>query len=693
MSSDSWQQSEPSLHDGGLTIFSGSTFALTDAVGDMRAEPQGFFVSDRRALHHLRLTIDDHETVVLRAGLHGDDSAHVIRRATRRTGPVAPPLLVSTTLRVQAGSMQVRLLFRNNDVADRLLHWTLALDADFADIFAVKEGRVAHQPAGHQIRLTDDRLEFVGPNMTTVVTTPDESAGLSARGVAESLVLTGRTGIERVVDVEAVHDGRPAASPLTASSRRLRRPQLSTRSSDLADAVDRGFEDVEALRIHDPVTGSDTLAAGAPWFMTLFGRDSLITSLMAAPFDQHLGLQVLRSLASRQGRVVDAVSEEEPGRILHETRMAADVSLFEEHRTRYYGSTDSTPLFVITAAELVRNGLPTSSIQDLMPVVDACLGWIEKYGDRDGDGFVESIRLSEGGLVNQGWKDSWNAIVDHEGRILDPPYALIEVQAYVYAAFRARAYLARALGESSGAPWDARARRLRSAIDEAFWLPAERTYALALSADKVPVASSTSNAGHMLWTGAALPHRVGPLAATLMSRRLRTHWGIRTLASDHLSYDPLGYHTGSVWPHDTALIAWGMSRWGLGRAAAEISESLVRTSAYFGGSLPELVTGLDVSDPLAGSSPVRFPTACSPQAWAAASPLLLLRSVLGLEVDHPQGAVHLNPHVPDAWLPLTLHQIRSGGERILVRADSSGHAELVGLSGDLTVQRRPFFAG
>jgi glycogen debranching enzyme len=346
---------------------------------------------------------------------------------------------------------------------------------------------------------------------------------------------------------------------------------------------------------------------------------------------------------------------------------------------------------VIAAAELARNGAPLSAIEELMPAVDGCLGWLSKFGDLDGDGFVESVRRSDGGLVNQGWKDSWNAIVDEQGHVVDPPVTLVEVQAYVYAALRARAYLARVLGESSGATWDARARLLRLAIDGAYWLPELGTYALALTSDGRPLATSTSNAGHLLWTGAALPKRVPALAATLMSRRLRTHWGLRTLASDHPAYDPLGYHTGGIWPHDTALVAWGLSRWGLGRAAAELSSSLVRTSAYFGGGLPELVAGLDATDPISGASPVRFPTACSPQAWAAASPMLLLRAVLGLEVDRPGGQIHVNPHVPDAWLPLTLHQIRTGGERMLVRVLATGKAEVVGPATSVTVHNGPIF--
>jgi len=688
-SSDAWQQSEPSLHEGGLTVFAGSTFVLTDAVGDIRSEPHGFFVADRRALSRLRLVLDDHETVVLRAGLHDDDEAQVVRRALPAEGPLLPALLVSTTLQVDPSSLQLRLLVRNSGAAPRLLRWHVEVGADFADIFAVKEGRAA---AAHvEVRSDADQLELAGAGMTTTVTCREPGPALDATGVHEELLIGPRATVERLVDVEVLRDGAAAAVPLAPASRHVRRPQLATRSRDLDLAVDKGFEDVEALRIHDPVTAADTLAAGVPWFMTLFGRDSLLTSIMTAHFDQHLGLQVLQSLAKRQGKVVDAASEEEPGRILHETRMNADVPLFEGDRSRYYGSTDATPLFVVAAAELVRCGLALELIEPLMPAVDGCLRWIDTYGDIDGDGFVESVRRSPGGLVNQGWKDSWNAIVDAGGGIVDPPVALVEVQGYVYAALRARGYLARALGESSGATWDARALHVRQAVDSAFWLPDLGTYALALAPDKTPVASSTSNAGHLLWTGAALPERVHRLAATLMSRRMRTHWGIRTLASDHPAYDPLGYHTGSVWPHDTALIAWGLSRWGLGRAAGEICSGLLRAATYFGGTLPELMAGLDASDPIAGQSPVRFPTACSPQAWAAASPLLMLRTVLGLEVDRPEQHVHLNPHVPDAWLPLTLHQIRTGGERLLVRVAPSGQAEVVGLPDGVEVVRGPYF--
>ena len=424
--------------------------------------------------------------------------------------------------------------------------------------------------------------------------------------------------------------------------------------------------------------------------MTLFGRDSLMSAIMAAAWDQQLGLDVLTSLAARQGRVVDAASEEEPGRILHETRLSSGTSLFPGHHTVYYGSTDSTPLFVVLLAELVTNGLEPDDAARLLPHADACLGWLDHFGDIDQDGFVESIARSPSGLVNQGWKDSWNAIVDARGDVVKPPLCLVEVQAYWYAALKGRAMMARVVEGASGATWDARADALRARVDAAFWSPELDTYSLALDPDKRPLVTSTSNAGHMLWTGCALPERVASLGASLMSRRLRSHWGLRTLETGNPAFDPLGYHTGSVWPHDTALVAWGLSRHGLGRGAQELVMSLVRASSYSDGALPELLAGFDISDEVGGGAPVPFPTACSPQAWAAASPLLLLRTVLGLEVDVPAKRVHLDAHVPEEWLPMTLHNFRLFGAPVVLRA-SHAQVRLDGLPTDVELVRGPLW--
>ncbi|HET7900562.1 MAG TPA: glycogen debranching N-terminal domain-containing protein [Candidatus Nanopelagicales bacterium] len=687
---DDWQQAEPVRHQGGLTLFSGSTFVLTDGAGELHEEPHGFFVADRRVLSRLTLGVERHALEVLRSTRSDENEAQVLRRSTG-AGEEMHALLFCTEIEVRPGELLLRILIRNGAAEPRDIDWTLRAAADFADIFAVKEARAPHVHHESAKLVGHHQLVIEGDGgLRTELTFREGSVVELEHGVSEHLVIPRHTTVERLVTVEAFSSQGRLGEPMTSHVRPLRRPQVSTRSTELSDALARGLEDLDALRVQDRLTGSATLAAGAPWFMTLFGRDSLISAIMAASYDQRLGLDVLRSLAGRQGRTVDPVSEEEPGRIVHETRMTTGTSLFEGNRTRYYGSTDATPLFVIALADLVRHGLGHDDAVALLPNADGCLSWISQYGDIDGDGFVESVRRHDGGLINQGWKDSWNAIVDEDGQVVDAPLSLIEVQAYWYAALRSRAYLARALEGGSGATWDAQAETLRVAIDDAFWLPDLQTYALALGPDKAVLRTSTSNAGHMLWTGAALPERVAGLGSTLMQRTLRTHWGLRTLTARNPAYDPLGYHTGSVWPHDTALVAWGMSRWGLGRAGRELGQALIRASSFFEGTLPELVAGFDVGDELGGGSPVRFPTACSPQAWAAASPLLVLRSVLGLEVDIPGKRVWLDPHVPEDWLPLTVHGIRLGPLRIVVKV-THDRAHVEGVPDGFEIVRGSFF--
>jgi glycogen debranching enzyme len=692
MSTTGWDKVEPAVLDGGITLLDGSTFAITDALGEIRGEPQGFFVADRRVVSRLRLRLVDRQLMPLRV-VHGDDNdVTVVRRAMPLPEERGlPPLLCSWRVSVQPGSLTVHLLLRNTSAVARPAAWRVRLAGDFADIFAVKESRADDLPSRPGAPSASDGRWQVGGDGLRLVATASPAVRADEDGLAEDLVLQARQTAQRVISL-VVWDREGPVGEASADPRddEVRRAQIWTPSPELRVAVGRSARDLGALRIEDPLTGGDAIAAGAPWFMTLFGRDSLLTSVMTAGWDPSLLGDVLRSLAARQGTVVDRDSEEEPGRILHETRMVAESALFQGARHRYYGSTDATPLFVVALGEAVRQGMHRTVALDLLEAADRALGWIDTYGDLDGDGFVESAPRTSAGLVNQGWKDSWNAVVDGAGALVPPPYALIEVQAYVYAAFAARAYLAEVLGEGPADAWAARAGELRQRIDDAFWLDELRTYAFALGPDKAPLHTSTSNAGHMLWTGAALPHRVAPLTRTLMSRPLRTHWGLRTLASDHPAYDAFGYHLGSVWPHDSALVAWGLARWGAGRAGAEIARALIRTSTHFGGALPELVAGVEVGDVIAGTAPLPFPTACSPQAWSAAAPVLLLRAVLGLEVDLPRREVHLLPAVPEHWLPLTLHQVAVGPLLLSVRVTVDG-TTITGLPDDVRVVHRPWF--
>jgi glycogen debranching enzyme len=423
--------------------------------------------------------------------------------------------------------------------------------------------------------------------------------------------------------------------------------------------LQRSGEDLGALRIFDPEHPDlEVVAAGAPWFMALFGRDSLLTSWMTLPWVPALARGTLHTLARLQGDATDLLSEEEPGRILHEVRLGLDASRAIGGSSVYYGSVDATPLFVMLVGEAARWGMDDDDVAALLPAVDRALAWVTEYGDGDGDGFVEYQRKTDRGLLNQGWKDSADAISFRDGRRAHGTIALAEVQAYVYGAYRARAMLARRTGEATvAARWDERADTLRRRFDEAFWMPALRHHALALDGDKRQVDSLASNLGHCLWAGIVDDRRVDALVEHLLSPEMFTGWGVRTLSSAMTSYNPVSYHNGSVWPHDNALLVAGLVRYGRHDAAARIAQALVETAGAFGGRLPELFCGFGREDlPF----PVPYPTSCSPQAWAAATPIALATSLLGVDPDQEA----FDSHLPSSWGRVRLDGVHVGGRRV-----------------------------
>ena len=436
------------------------------------------------------------------------------------------------------------------------------------------------------------------------------------------------------------------------------RPILTTPSDGLSEAMERSVDDLGALRLFDPTTSRrPVIAAGAPWFMTLFGRDSLLAAWMALPLGIELPLGVLEALALLQGSKVDAASEEEPGRILHELRFTEASTLSLLSGSPYYGSVDSTPLFVMLLAEACRWGAAPEDVEALLPAADAALRWIITFGDLDGDGFVEHLRRSPLGLANQGWKDSWDGIRYRDGSVATAPMALCEVQAYVFGAYRARAELARWFGAShdSAAEWDERATALRSAFNERYWMDDVGTFAVALDADKHQVGSVTSNPAHCLWTGIVDEQLAPRVGASLVSAPLWSGWGIRTLSADNAGYNPMSYHCGSVWPHDNAIAVAGLARYGLFTEARQVAEGLLRAAAADEGALPELFCGVERDDV---GVPVSYPTSCQPQAWAAAAPLLVLRSLLGFEPSAPDQVLRLRGgDLPGDCLPLTWNGI------------------------------------
>lgn len=436
---------------------------------------------------------------------------------------------------------------------------------------------------------------------------------------------------------------------------------MTAEDEDVEDLLRTSARDLDSLRmtgVGEP--GRVVLAAGAPWFMALFGRDSLLASYMALAADRTLALGVLRTLAEHQGsRVVDT-TDEEPGRILHEIRRGRAASAALGGAGVYYGSADATPLFVNVMGELHRWGvLAGDDLARLLPHADRALAWTTGHGDRDGDGFVEYARRSEHGLLHQGWKDSTDALSFADGTPATGPIALAEVQGYTYRAWRDRAEMARAVGDDTrAAECDDRADVLRERFNRAFWLPDDGWFALALDGDKRPVDALASNMGHCLWSGIVDDTLAPAVAARLVSPELFSGWGVRTLAVGMGAYNPVSYHNGSVWPHDNALIVDGLLRYGFVAEAQRVAEGMLDAAAHFRGRLPELFCGFDRQE---HPQPIAYPTSCAPQAWAAASAFHLLRVLLRFAPDIPQRTYRLAPVLPERLGAVRVEGLRLGG--------------------------------
>lgn len=683
----------PRAISAGVTLVEGSTFCIGETGGRISANrAEGLFVRDTRVLSHWRLTVDGLEPQPLTVRYDEPYSATLLARTAPRAGTADSTALVMISRHVGDG-MREDLVVRNLSGQPLDCAIVLEVDADFADLFEVKEGRTGRDVVT-AARAMNGAVQISRPELAMSVTVIGSGATTTDRELRWEINLPGRGEWSACIEylpalgTDAVPPRYPCGTPVnrSAPAQRLREwyansPTVHTEDKTLASVLQRTLTDLGALRIFDPNhLERSVVAAGAPWFMALFGRDSLLTSWMVLPLDRRLAVGTLQSLADLQGTEVRATTEEQPGRIPHEVRFGRAATLLLGGGTAYYGTADATALFVMLLGELHRWGLDTRIRDDLLPHADRALEWIEHYGDVDGDGFVEYQCAAEHGLANQGWKDSWDGVNFADGSLPEAPIALAEVQGYVYAAYLARATLAAGVGDHPTAErWRAKAAQLKIAFNQAFWLPDRGWYAIGLDRDKRPIDALTSNIGHCLWTGIVDDDKAARVADHLLSPEMFSGWGIRTLATSMGAYNPVSYHNGSVWPHDNAICAAGLMRYGFTDHANRVVAAVLDASTRFGYRLPELYCGFDRAE---FDIPVPYPTSCSPQAWAAAAPLLFLRTLLRLEPSVPEGVLSVAPVVPARYLPLRVGGLRVGSDVLTVTVDADGW-QVRGLSGDL----------
>ena len=624
-------------HD--LIVVDGRSFAISGEAGDMEHATHGLVYDDVRHLSRLRLTVSGGSLELLASRAPTPLSAVVVSRMTtvvraedkeEARRPVADVLLVRR--RWLAGSLVEELTLRNPHPEPVSVEVDLELAADFAHVFDVKAGLGTGSGAeieagpGHEtwiVRSPRDSTDSTSIFLDPVPDHVDLPAGrarwrLTMEGGAESRV---------TVTVQPVSGGVPAAlepiSELTRavavrelSSWRAGVPRAVSLDARIPPALEQAVADLAALRIVDQAhPDRAVVAAGAPWFMTLFGRDSLLTAWMTLPFDGSLAAGVLGTLADLQGTRDDPASEEQPGRIIHELRRHGGSGPFSS-RSRYYGTVDATPLFVGLAAEAWRwRAVDPPGLRRLAPSLARALDWILGPADSNGDGFVDYERRDAHGLANQGWKDSWDGITFADGRLPRAPLALVEVQGYVYAALRGAAMLAEVVDLGRDADdLHEQADRLKDRFNDVFW-DRRGWFVLGLDRDGMPIDSLTTNPGHALWAGIADEDKARRYVDRLVDQDLWTGWGLRTLASSMTAYDPLSYHNGSVWPHDTALCIAGAARYGCWSAVDQLLDGVLDAARHFDGRPPELFAGVSRDDvPM----PVAYPSSCSPQAWSSA---------------------------------------------------------------------------
>ncbi|HEX6262865.1 MAG TPA: glycogen debranching N-terminal domain-containing protein [Actinomycetota bacterium] len=685
------------------------TFFVSNRFGDVpegNTAALGLYQADTRFLSRLEVTLNQLRPLLLHSSTERNYSQIVELvypvRHVLLAGPERKDNISLQRRRVLHGSLFERMRIRNFGLQDRRIGLTVSFESDFLDIFEVRG--MAREERGEMLPPEVDRHSVVlgyrgldGVTRSTTLRFSPAPETLSEREASFDLEVAAGDQVDIVLEIEPhVGDAAPTRRSMREIEQELEQvyaawEKRSTRfgASDvrLQGFLRRAVRDLRMLSSTGE-NGTRFIDAGIPWYSAMFGRDSLITAYQALTGCPKLAWSTLRGLAALQGKVDDPWREEEPGKILHELRVGELAGADEIPHTPYYGSIDATPLWLVVLGAAFRWTGDREALRELWPNALAALRWIDEHGDRDGDGYVEYERRSPRGLDNQGWKDSWDGVPWPDGTPVEPPIALVEVQGYVYQAKSLMAQLAREMGEEGlAARLESEAAELKERFNRDFWEEETGFFALALDGRKRRVPTITSNPGHCLWSR-IVDRRLAPqVVKRLMDPGLLSGWGIRTLSSRHPVYDPIGYHTGTIWPHDNSLIAQGLKRYGFDAEAQDVLDQLTAAGRFFPYSrFPEVFCGFS-SDEV--PVPVEYPVACRPHAWASAAPLLMVRAYGGLSADSARRRLTIErPRLPDWLTGIELRGMHVAGARLdlsFVNSDGVTAVKVDHKRGDLEV--------
>ena len=676
-----------------ITIHQGQTVLVTEPDGQVSSPGvRGLYFRDTRVISAWSIYANGEPWDLLNGGAIAHHAARIFltnRAIATEDGPIAARTVGLVIGRHIDGGMHEDIDVTNNSLNPVRFNLEIAIRADFADIFEVKSnhivqrGRIATSwsPRRQTLRLTYRNKDFCRGVIVHTAASDGEPTGSANGRLSFEMTLKAGQSWHRSLTYDLVDGVRRVRAPRESANasatsghaRKMeewRRQVLKVQSSneEFCRCYNQSVQDMASLRL--PLEGLDHMlfvpAAGLPWFAALFGRDTLIVSLQTMIVYPEFAAGTLAVLGRLQATERDDYRDAEPGKILHELRYGELAYFKLIPHTPYYGAADATPLYLVALHAAWRATGDSALIERHLPTAEACLTWIDKFGDRDGDGFQEYQTRSSAGYENMGWKDSGDAVMYLDGALVHGPKALCELQGYVYDAWRRMAEIYDDLGDKQRASaLRKKAGVLFEKFNDAFWDEESGFYAYALDGDKKKVLSVASNVGQCLWSGIIPPERAKTVVKRLMSKDMWSGWGIRTLSADHPSFNPYNYQTGAVWPHDNSLIALGMRRYGFAAEAAAVSRAISGAASHFLlNQLPELYAGLQ-RDPM--SFPVQYVGANVPQAWASGTPFMLLQAMLGLQQDAPRGKLYIDPALPD-WLPdVTLTNLRLGRQRFDIR--------------------------